>query len=107
LKTLKKPTKKGKKRDQKDLKDLKDKNDYAYNRPISCGNGAKTPERGFSIVAQGSHCPERAIVNPGKSINNICTPERGTSISSDEVPLSGVHCSFQAYPGLKCPCRAL
>jgi len=25
----------------------------------------ETPERGFLIVAQGSQCPERALVNPG------------------------------------------
>jgi len=40
----------------------------------------RTPEGSYSNVAQGSQCPVRALVNPGKDSQSNCTLEGGASI---------------------------
>jgi len=51
-------------------------NHQAISKKMVCEH-KETPERGFLIVAQGSQCPERALVNPGITYEWHSTPEVG------------------------------
>jgi len=64
----------------------------------------QTPERGFSIVAQGSQCPERALVNPGYVKKRYMHPRSGVlQVQILKHPASGVRFYSKLVPGLTCP----
>jgi len=57
-------------------------------------NAKRTPEGSYSFVAQGSQCPERALLTLGKIQKEIAPPKRGAfnCLPSLKYPTSGVLC---------------